>query len=91
MHIRFQFSSVDSYGSNIFNKLTPGMTSLIHENHSTGSDLFLAVPNTACGILVPQSGIEPATSLLGAQNLTHWTTREVPGPDFDFNLHFPDN
>ena len=28
--------------------------------------------------LVPQPGIEPGPPALGAQNLTHWTTREVP-------------
>ena len=40
----------------------------------------------ACGLLVaacmydlvPQPGIEPRPSALGAQSLTHWTTREVP-------------
>ena len=29
----------------------------------------------ACGILVPWSGIEPGPSALGAQSLSHWTTR----------------
>ena len=33
---------------------------------------------TACGILVPQPGIEPASPALEAQSLDHWTTREVP-------------
>ena len=28
--------------------------------------------------LVPQLGIEPWPSALGAQSLSHWTTREVP-------------
>ena len=32
----------------------------------------------ACGILVPQPGIEPAPPALEAQSLNHWTTREVP-------------
>ena len=40
----------------------------------------------ACGLLVaackqdlvPQPGIEPGPPALGAQSLTHWTTREVP-------------
>ena len=36
----------------------------------------------AFGILVPQPGIEPVPSALGAQNLSHWTTREVPGRPF---------
>ena len=31
----------------------------------------------ACGILVPQPGIKPGPSALGAQSLSHWTTREV--------------
>ena len=33
---------------------------------------------TACGILVPQPGIEPVTLELEVWNLNHWTTREVP-------------
>lgn len=33
---------------------------------------------TACGILVPQSGIELARLALGAQSLSHGPTREVP-------------
>ena len=32
----------------------------------------------ACGILVPQPGIEPVPPALEAQSLNHWTTREVP-------------
>ena len=32
----------------------------------------------ACGILVPQPGIDPAPPALEACNLNHWTTREVP-------------
>ena len=31
----------------------------------------------ACKILVPQPGTEPVPSAWGAQNLNHWTTREV--------------
>ena len=31
----------------------------------------------ACGILVPQAGIEPVTPVVEAQSLNHWTTREV--------------
>ena len=30
--------------------------------------------------LVPRLGIEPGPPALGAQSLTHWTTREVPLP-----------
>ena len=32
----------------------------------------------ACGILVPQPGIESSPPALEAQSLNHWTTREVP-------------
>ena len=32
----------------------------------------------ACGILVPQPGIEPAPPAVEAQSLNHWTAREVP-------------
>ena len=38
-------------------------------------------------ILVFQSGVEPAPPALEAQNLNHWTTREVPGVFF-YNLPF---
>ena len=37
---------------------------------------YLAL-HPACGILVPQSGIKPKTFALEAQNLNHWTAREV--------------
>ena len=33
----------------------------------------------ACGILVPQPGIEPVSPAVEAQSLNHWSTREVPG------------
>ena len=32
----------------------------------------------ACGILVPQPGMEAAPPALEAQRLNHWTAREVP-------------
>ena len=32
--------------------------------------------------LVPQPGIQPGPPALGAQSLTHWTTREVPSLPF---------
>ena len=32
----------------------------------------------ACGVLVPQLGIEPEPPAVEAQSLNHWTTREVP-------------
>ena len=31
----------------------------------------------ACGILVPQPGIEPVPPAVEAQSLNHWTAREV--------------
>ena len=31
----------------------------------------------ACGIFVPQSGIEPVPLALGAQSPNHWTPKEV--------------
>ena len=34
--------------------------------------------HSACGILVPRPGIEPAPPAVEAQNLNHWTIREVP-------------
>ena len=33
---------------------------------------------TACGILVPQPGIQPTSPALELWTLKHWTTREVP-------------
>ena len=41
---------------------------------------FLAMPGLNCGMwdLVPWPGIEPGPPSLGAQNLSHWTTRETP-------------
>ena len=38
--------------------------------------------HAACGILVPQPGIEPTSPALEARNLNHWTAREVPNLDF---------
>ena len=35
--------------------------------------------HTACGILVPRSGIEPTPPAWEVQSLNHWTAREVPG------------
>ena len=32
--------------------------------------------------VVPRPGIEPRPPALGAQNLSHWITKEVPGPLF---------
>ena len=38
----------------------------------------LWLPWAACGIFVPQPGIEPMYPGLEAQSLNHWTAREVP-------------
>ena len=38
---------------------------------------FLATP-TACGVLVPQPGIEPVSPALEAQSLKHWTAGGSP-------------
>ena len=38
--------------------------------------------------LVPWPGIEPGPPALGAQSLTHWTTREVPIHTFVKKIHF---
>ena len=35
-------------------------------------------PVQRAGMLVPQPGIKPVPSALGARSLKHWTTREVP-------------
>ena len=49
--------------------------------------IYLATPGLGCSTqdlcwgmwdLVPWLGIEPRPPALGAQSLTHWTTREVP-------------
>ena len=34
----------------------------------------------ACGILVPQPGIQPVPPAVEAWSLNHWTAREVPSP-----------
>ena len=36
----------------------------------------------ACGILVPQPGIEPLSPELEAWSLNHWALREVPLPRY---------
>ena len=41
--------------------------------------LFWGGPHgTACRILIPQLGIEPAPPAVEAQSLNHWTASEVP-------------
>ena len=44
--------------------------------------------NTACGILVPQTGIEPRPLALTAQSPDCWTTRVFPKTAFSFFLFF---
>ena len=46
--------------------------------------IYLAVVGLCCGMwdLIPCLGIEPEPLVLGAQNLNHWTTREVPASLF---------
>ena len=39
---------------------------------------FIGPPCEACGILVPQPGIEPMTPSMVEWNLNHWTAGEVP-------------
>ena len=44
----------------------------------------MATEDLSCGMwdLVPRPGIEPGPPALGAQSLSHWTTREVPKINF---------
>ena len=54
------------------------MNRLDFQTHLWISFLFFFWPHcAACGMLVPQPGIEPMPPALGAQSLNHWTTREV--------------
>ena len=39
---------------------------------------FFWLCHTACGILVPQSGIKPVLTAVEVWNLNYWTTREFP-------------
>ena len=45
--------------------------------------VFWGLHCTACGILVPRSGIEPRPSAVKVQNPNHWTTWEFPMVDFN--------
>ena len=40
--------------------------------------LFFGACLAACGILVPQPGIEPGPSAVAVWGLNHWTAREFP-------------
>ena len=42
----------------------------------------------ACGILVPEPGIESVPPAVEAQSLNHWTATEVPYPLILFYLVF---
>ena len=42
-----------------------------------GSFFFPLLHHEACGILVPQLGVETVPPALEAWSLNHWTTREV--------------
>ena len=46
-----------------------------------GSFFSCSMKTLSCGMwsLVPWPGIEPGLPALGAQSLSHWTTKEVPG------------
>ena len=41
-------------------------------------NLFFWTHRTACGIIVPQPGIEPVPPAVEVQSPNHWTSREVP-------------
>ena len=47
-------------------------------------NFFWPCHDEACGILVPQPGIQPMPPALEVQCLNHWTTREVPDWFFFF-------
>ena len=40
--------------------------------------VLLLLHGLACGILVPQPGIEPGPSTVEARSPTHWSAREFP-------------
>ena len=54
------------------------------KKYSKISFIYLAVLSLSCSMqdLVSWPGIEPGPPVLGAQSLSHWTTREVPGVIF---------
>ena len=56
-------------------------TSFWNGNNSSLSLFFTFFPifcHAACGILVPQPGIEPVPPTVEVRCLNHWTAREVP-------------
>ena len=50
--------------------------------------IFSFFGQVACGILVPQPGIEPEASALEARNLNHWTPGKSPEVLFPTHLAF---
>ena len=45
--------------------------------HSSTLFYFIFIEHAACGISVPQPGVEPTPPALEAWNLNHWIAREV--------------
>ena len=48
--------------------------------------IYLAALGLSCSMwdLAPGPGVEPGPPSLGAQSLSHWTTREVPPFSYNF-------
>ena len=70
---------------------TPGPSHSLPYFHVSSS--FFWPHQMACGILVPQPGIEPVPLAVKARSPNHWTTREFP-PLFkylkmSFSFHLP--
>ena len=53
---------------------------LLAEGERTGEPWLFFIFGMACGILLSQPGVEPASPALDVWSLNHWTTREVPRP-----------
>lgn len=54
------------------------LLSLFHFfTHTIFFPFFLFLDHAACGILVPQLGVEPMPPALKAQSLNQWTTDKV--------------
>ena len=47
--------------------------------------MFFQPHHAACGILVPQPGIEPGPSTVKARDPNHWTSMEIPDSAFLVN------
>ena len=61
--------------------------SCLSKSPSRGLFFFFWPHHTACGILVPQPGIQPFHPEVGAQSLNHWISREVPLNSLHRELH----